>query len=91
MLCFRQGFFMLDLATHTLLVELMIEGRNPYAADALSKAEARALRRANAPSIFMAGLLPALFALVPLLNLLMPLFATSYFIHVFKRAAATSA
>ena len=57
----------------------------------MSVAEARALRRANAPSIFMAGLLPALFALVPLLNLLMPLFATSYFIHVFKRAAATSA
>lgn len=57
----------------------------------MSVAEARALRRANAPSIFMAGLLPALFALVPLLNLLMPLFATSYFIHLFKRATATSA
>jgi len=53
-------------------------------------AEARALRRANAPTIFVAGLLPALLALAPFLNLLMPLFATSYFIHLFKQAAATS-
>lgn len=36
---------MLDLATHNLLVELMIEGRNPHAGDALSKDEAQALRK----------------------------------------------
>lgn len=36
---------MLDIATHNLLVELLIEGRNPYAGDALSDAEARALRK----------------------------------------------
>lgn len=36
---------MLDLATHNLLVELLIEGRNPYAGDTLSDAEARALRK----------------------------------------------
>ncbi len=53
-------------------------------------AEARQLRRENAPQILVAGLLPALAALVPLLNLFVPLFATSYFAHIFKRVAASS-
>ncbi len=54
-------------------------------------AEAKALRKANTPLIFMAGLLPALAAIVPILNLVVPLFATSYFVHLFKRAQASSA
>jgi CysZ protein len=47
--------------------------------------EARALRRANAIPVFMAGLLPAALALVPFVNLAVPLFATSYFVHLFKQ------
>lgn len=46
--------------------------------------EAHALRKANAGRIFAAGLVPAGFALVPLVNLFLPLFATVYFVHIFK-------
>ncbi len=52
--------------------------------------EARALRKANAPAIFMAGLLPALLSFVPFANLAVPLFATSYFVHLFKQVRASS-
>ena len=51
---------------------------------------ARALRKANAPAIFMAGLLPALLSFVPFANLAVPLFATSYFVHLFKQVRASS-
>ncbi len=47
--------------------------------------QARALRRAHGVKIFVAGLLPAALALVPFVNLVVPLFATSYFVHLFKR------
>lgn len=40
---------MLTASHHNLLVELLIEGRNPYAADALSQDEARALRKGLQP------------------------------------------
>ena len=53
--------------------------------------EARALRKANAPAVFFAGLLPALLSFVPFANLLVPLFATSYFVHLFKPVRASSA
>lgn len=53
--------------------------------------EARMLRKENAPSIFFAGLVPALFSLVPIVNLVVPLFATSYFTHLFKSVRASSA
>ncbi|MBI2717863.1 MAG: EI24 domain-containing protein [Rhizobiales bacterium] len=52
--------------------------------------EARELRQRNGPLVFAAGLLPALLALVPILNLAVPLFATSYFVHLFKRVSASS-
>jgi CysZ protein len=52
--------------------------------------DAQALRKANTPLVFVAGLLPALAVIVPILNLLVPLFATSYFVHLFKRARASS-
>jgi CysZ protein len=52
--------------------------------------EARALRKANTPQIFAAGLLPALLALIPIGNLLVPLFSTSYFTHIFKSVQASS-
>jgi CysZ protein len=53
--------------------------------------EARALRRENGPAIFVAGLVPAGFSLIPILNLAVPLFATAYFTHLFKSVRASSA
>jgi CysZ protein len=53
--------------------------------------EARTLRRENGPSVFIAGLLPALMSLVPVVNLAVPLFATAYFTHLFKSVRRSSA
>jgi CysZ protein len=53
--------------------------------------EAKQLRKDNAVSIFTAGIIPALVALVPILNLTVPLFATSYFVHLFKQVRRSSA
>lgn len=47
--------------------------------------EARALRRAHAGKVFLCGLLIAAFGAIPLVNLLTPLFATSFMVHVYKR------
>jgi CysZ protein len=52
--------------------------------------EARLLRRENGPAVFVAGLIPALLSIVPVLNLAVPLFATSYFTHLFKSVQASS-
>ena len=52
--------------------------------------EARLLRKENAPQIFAAGFVPALLSIIPVVNLAVPLFATSYFVHVFKRVRASS-
>jgi CysZ protein len=54
-------------------------------------AEARALRQENGASVFIAGLLPALLALVPVVNLAVPVFATSYFVHLFRQVRVSSA
>lgn len=51
----------------------------------LSRDEARALRRANAGKVFVCGLLIAAIGAIPIVNLLTPLFATSFMVHVFKR------
>lgn len=53
--------------------------------------EARILRRENSPAIFVAALLPAAMSLVPFVNLLVPLFSTAYFTHLFKSVRASSA
>jgi CysZ protein len=53
--------------------------------------EARRYRKENSPAVFLAGLAPAALALVPILNIAVPLFATAYFVHVFKLARASSA
>jgi CysZ protein len=53
--------------------------------------EARLLRREHSPKVFAAGLIPAVLALVPLVNLAVPLFSTSYFVHIFKRLKRSSA
>jgi CysZ protein len=52
--------------------------------------DARLLRKQNAPSIFVAGFIPALLSLIPIVNLAVPLFATSYFVHIFKRVPVSS-
>jgi CysZ protein len=53
--------------------------------------EARQLRRENSVEVFAAGFIPAILALVPLVNLTVPLFSTSYFVHIFKRLKRSSA
>ena len=51
-------------------------------------AEARDLRKRNAGRVLAAGLIPALLAVVPVINLFVPLFATSYFVHIYKKVVA---
>jgi CysZ protein len=50
----------------------------------LPRREAKALRKRNGGRVFAAGLLPAVLALVPLGNLIMPIFTTAYMTHIFK-------
>ena len=57
----------------------------------MTSEDARLLRKANAPVVFAAGLLPALLSFIPFVNLVVPLYATSYFVHLFKTVRATSA
>ena len=57
----------------------------------MSAEEAKILRRENGPWVFVAGLLPAALSVVPIVNLAVPLFATSYFTHLFKLVRASSA
>lgn len=47
--------------------------------------EARALRQANAVRVFLAGLVIAGLLIVPVLNLITPVFATAFMVHVHKR------
>ena len=47
--------------------------------------EANRLRKASMGKIFAAGFIPAGLSMVPVLNILVPLFSTSYFVHIFKR------
>ena len=46
------------------------------------------LRRRHSARLFVAGLLIAAFLAVPLVNLLTPLFATAFMVHLHKRIAA---
>jgi CysZ protein len=48
---------------------------------------ARRLRIRHSGRIFAAGLVIAGFVAIPLVNLLAPLFATAFMVHVFKRVA----
>src|SRR5690606_16406555 len=52
------------------------------------EAEARAMRRRHASTVFGAGLVIAAFIAVPLLNLLTPLFAAAMMVHLHKMLAA---
>lgn len=51
------------------------------------KAGADALRRRHRGRVIAAGLLVAALAILPLANLLTPLFATAFFVHLHKRIA----
>jgi CysZ protein len=53
-------------------------------------ATARRLRIAHAPELFLAGLLIAGFLAIPVVNLLAPLFATAFMVHVAKRLVGSS-
>jgi CysZ protein len=53
--------------------------------------EAKEFRRVNAVNVFIAGFLPAVLSIIPFVNLLVPLFSTSYFVHLFKQAQRSSA
>ncbi len=53
----------------------------------LGPIETRALRKTHKARIFLSGVLVALFASVPLLNLAAPLFGTAFFVHTYKRLA----
>lgn len=56
-----------------------------------SEAEAKSLRRQNAGTVFLAGLVIAGFLAVPLLNLLTPLFAAAMMVHLHKMVTARDA
>jgi CysZ protein len=51
----------------------------------MSVDEAKELRKKHASDILIAGFLPAFLALIPFVNLTVPLFSTSYFVHLFKK------
>lgn len=51
--------------------------------------EAKAMRRANRTSVFMAGLAIALFVMIPIVNLATPLFAMAMMVHLHKRLSGT--
>jgi CysZ protein len=57
----------------------------------ISPASASSLRKANFMKIYIAGFVPAALAMVPIVNLVVPLFATSYFVHIFKSVQRSSA
>lgn len=74
-----------------LLANAYLLGREYFDLAALrhhDAATARRLRHDNAPRIFAAGLLIAIFLAVPVANLLAPLFATAFMVHLEKRLAA---
>jgi CysZ protein len=50
----------------------------------LAPAEARRLRKANRLTVFLCGLVIAGLASVPILNLVTPLFATSFMVRIYK-------
>ncbi len=56
-----------------------------------SEADAKALRRKHAGTVFLAGLLIAAFLAIPLVNLLTPLFAAAMMVHLHKMVSAEEA
>ena len=56
----------------------------------MSGREAKRLRKANRATVLTCGLVIAALASVPILNLMTPLFATSFMVRMFKKIAAKS-
>ena len=54
-------------------------------------AEAKAMRKANATYIFLAGMVVAVFVSIPVLNLATPIFAMAFMVHIHKRVAGKRA
>jgi CysZ protein len=52
--------------------------------------EARALRRANAMRVFLAGLVIAGVVIIPILNLITPVFATAFMVRMHKKISQES-
>ncbi len=78
------GAVIFFLATAYLL------GRNYFELAAMrfhSPAQAKALRRVNATTVFVAGCFIAAFVSIPILNLATPLFGMALMVHVHKRLA----
>jgi CysZ protein len=53
--------------------------------------EAKALRKTNAPYIFLAGMVIAVFVSIPVVNLATPIFAMAYMVHVHKNMSGKRA
>jgi CysZ protein len=71
-----------------LLVNAYLLGREYFELAALRFRpydEARDLRRANGARVFGAGLIVALFVMIPIVNLATPLFATAFMVRMHKR------
>ncbi len=56
----------------------------------MTEAEARAFRRSRRGGVFMAGLVIAVLMTVPLVNLLMPVVATAFMVHIFEGMRRTA-
>lgn len=74
-----------------LLANAYLLGREYFELAALRHRDyedARMLRRENGGRIFAAGLIVALFVMIPIVNLATPLFATSFMVRLHKRISA---
>ena len=76
------GFIVFFIATAWLL------GREYFELAAMrfrSPAEAKAMRKANAATVFTAGFFVAAFVSIPIVNLATPLFGMAFMVHMHKR------
>jgi CysZ protein len=80
------GFVIFFLATAWLL------GREYFELAAMrfrSPAEAKAMRRDNAVTVFTAGLVIAAFVSIPIVNLATPMFGMAFMVHMHKRLSGS--
>lgn len=80
-------FFGIGIAI-MLIANAYLLGREYFTMVAMRHMPARQaaqLRKANSGRVWAAGLVPAGLALIPFVSILVPLFSTSYFVHIFKR------
>jgi CysZ protein len=80
------GFLGFFIATAWLL------GREYFELAAMrfrSPEEAKAMRRDNAATVFMAGLIIAAFVSIPIVNLATPLFGMAFMVHMHKRLSGS--